>query len=487
MLRSQDFAAAKALLTQLAARAPKIAQIWSMLGFVHASEKDYSNALNFYYRSYLIDPANVPVILSIAKLQKLLGFKETHLRTLETALRVDPHDKAALQLYGEGKADEEDPEAAAAAFAAILSTAPDDLNALYGLAFAYENMGHSGTAAELYGKIITSQRGNPDKSAAFGAACKIASFPHEHIVQPTELMHLLDLASNSSRRIKVTFARAAIHVRAGNTQEAWNQLLVANREMQNEELAGKALAEKASVLSQVRILMAKPETAELSEKDRRHPRPVFILGPSRSGKTLLEGMLAADQSVRKSYEADIVDKCLGQLAQELALTEPLVAWRIPDRLTTPLSGIFEAELKRVAGAKRVVTNTNPSYIENVGLLSSISEDALFIFVSRNKQDQAFRIFEKLYGSGNSYAYDLNHILSYINMYSELQDQWTRVLPSRCLSVTYEALVTGQTEVFRRISDFTGVEFRPDSIDIHSDAGCSVPYRKKMDSLLRANG
>jgi tetratricopeptide (TPR) repeat protein len=486
-LRAQDFAAAKALLTKLSARAPKIAQIWSMLGYVHASEKDYSKALNFYYQSYLIDPANVPVILSIAKLQKLLGFKEAHLRTLETALKADPHDKAALQMYGEGLAEEENPEAAAAAFTAILNRAPDDLNALYGLAFAHENMGNSGTAAELYGKIIISQRANADKSAALGAACKIASFPHEYIVPSAELAPLLDLAFTSSRRIKVMFARAAIHVRAGPPQEAWEQLLLANEAMQSEELAGKALAEKASVLSHARNLRRETRAAQPRQAMTANPRPVFILGPSRSGKSLLEKMLGTNDWVRKSYEADIVDRCLSQLAQELALTEPLIAWRIPDWLKTPLSGIFGSELKRVADGKRFVTNTNPSYIENVGLLSSISEDALFIFVSRNKQDQAFRIFEKLYGSGNSYAYDMKSIFSYIDVYTELASQWTRLFPSRCLSVTYEALVTGDTEEYRRVAEFVGVEFESRSIDIHSDAGCSLPFLEKIERLLRTSG
>jgi len=486
-LRAQDFAAAKALLTTLSARAPRIAQIWSMLGYVHASEKDYSKALNFYYQSYLIDPENVPVILSIAKLQKLLGFKEAHLRTLETALKADPHDKSALQLYGEGKAEEEDPEAAAAAFSAILRTAPDDLNALYGLAFAHENMGDNGAAADLYGKIITSQRGNEDKSAALGAACKIASFPHQHIVHTEELEHLLDLAFNSSRRIKVMFARAAIHVRAGATHEAWEQLLLANKAMRSEELAGKALAEKASVLSHVRNLARQSEAAQDRQAIGGYPRPVFILGPSRSGKSLLEKMLAADVSVRRSYEADIVDKCLSQLAQELALTEPLTAWRLPERLKKPLSGIFGSELKRVAGGRRFVTNPNPSYIENVGLLSSISEDALFIFVSRNKQDQAFRIFEKLYARGNSYAYDMNSIFSYIDMYTELASQWTRLFPSRCLSVTYEALVTGDAEEIRRVAEFAGMEFTSRSIEIHSDAGCSVPFQEEIERLLSTSG
>lgn len=211
------------------------------------------------------------------------------------------------------------------------------------------------------------------------------------------------------------------------------------------------------------------------------PLTLFILGPSRSGKTTLERLVASIAGVRRGHESRLVERATmrtSQLAGLLTIQNPA---DLPPALDDRLRDAFTEEVLAHAGGARIVTDTYPAMIPYVGRVAATLPSVRFVFVGRDPYDAALRILMRQYRAGNHYAYDVATIFDYLNWYRAMAQVWREKLPGISLDLAYEDMVSEPALALAKVARLCGAEM-PTELPAGpgDDRGCADPYRTMMD-------
>ena len=77
------------------------------------------------------------------------------------------------------------------------------------------------------------------------------------------------------------------------------------------------------------------------------------------------------------------------------------------------------------------------------------------------------IFKQKFGSGNEYAYSLEEVGEYYNLYVDLIAHWESVLPNKLYKVKYEELTFNQEKISREMIEFCDLEWEEGCMSFHS--------------------
>jgi len=193
--------------------------------------------------------------------------------------------------------------------------------------------------------------------------------------------------------------------------------------------------------------------------------PVFNVGLPRSGKTLVEQILAGHSQVYGTGELHFTWDSFQALAtpREAAGvpfvdvsrweydTVALVARRHLDRLQA---------LDPAAGR---IVDTGPENYLWLGLIAMLFPRARIIHCRRDPRDVAVACWMMNFRRIR-WACDVDHLASRIGAYQRLMDHWRQVLPVPMLEVDYEETVTNLERTARRLVAWCGLEWEPACLD-----------------------
>jgi tetratricopeptide (TPR) repeat protein len=199
------------------------------------------------------------------------------------------------------------------------------------------------------------------------------------------------------------------------------------------------------------------------------PRPVFIVGMSRSGTTLVEQILASHPQVEGAGEINTLRNCLrlelppGK--DDYALPRQLAA--LPVDALRRAGGRYTQALDRYSQAGRV-TNKLPGNMALVGMIHLLFPHARIIHVQREPLDTCLSCFTMLFTHGHAFSYELSELGRFYRMYAALMEGWRKLLPpGRMLEVRYEELVADFDAEARRLVSHCGLPWDDACLDFHS--------------------
>ena len=190
----------------------------------------------------------------------------------------------------------------------------------------------------------------------------------------------------------------------------------------------------------------------LPKLDENRLTKLFIIGPSKSGKSSVEHILSESSSVKTLHEtikhSELIENTgLAKSSNEL-IFETL---------------FYQSETKLFNQGYKVLTSTNPGNIFYSDYLIDIVPNAYFVFVKRDFRDVSPEIFTSEYNSGNLYSYDANEISKYLDVYYRACDTLALKVPNRCLSVSFEDIIQAPENLVDQISGLIGSNLQVGSL------------------------
>lgn len=249
------------------------------------------------------------------------------------------------------------------------------------------------------------------------------------------------------------FALGKAHDEVGNYDEAFSFYERGNVLMAKSAIVGRA--GHHDLITSIKKTFAKPAAPDRTGETEPDIAPVFIVGLSRSGKTLVESLLARHDSVRAG----------GESAQwVISLDEVVRGNEIPEQLPGAVCLLDEVQkqkaatgfMKKISAAKdyeRYVVNTSPENYLYVGMILESMPWAKVIHCRRDAVDTALSIFFSRYEQGHSHAYDVGDIASYMADYMDLMAHWEHEYGDRVLSLQYEDLTKSPEETCEKVYQF----------------------------------
>jgi tetratricopeptide (TPR) repeat protein len=450
------------------------------LGLVHLDKGDHQRALDCLVRAAMHDPQNWGTLTALSAVYLRLNATEMAAQTLERARAANPEDVSVLLTLGEIYTEEREYELARDVFRQALALEADLAPAAMGLATACAYLGQFAEAAQaLEGMIDRGQR-------SLDVLVALAGLPAA-VVKVDLLSELDKIAGDHEGYDKAefesfaAFVRAAALDRAGRAAEAWQHVVSANLAISlstREELRERTDRERASLARHQRPVRAVADAGPAGS-----PISLFILGPSRSGKTTMEQLVSTLDGVKRGYENPSVDNAVRRAFQTAALLVGRLE-NLPAEFHPLCCDFYLKDISRRAGSARVFTNTNPGRIHDATLVASAFPNTRFIFLKRNVEDNVLRIFMRRYASGNVYSYDLKAARDHVVWYHQMIDLLAQKLPNIVRVIQYEDMVVDPAAALRTAADLCGLPMPQRPLPpLGDDRGCSEPYRELIAAEL----
>jgi hypothetical protein len=276
------------------------------------------------------------------------------------------------------------------------------------------------------------------------------------------------------------FLRATALEKAGRHAEAWKHLGPANRAMflANQSEFGELTGRQRANLARLRESQAKAEC------DDESPISLFILGPSRSGKTTLEKLVSTLGDVKRGFENLILRNVTLRACESAGLPPDISFENLPASLHPLCREIYRNELIQRIGNAKVFTNTNPGHIHYADLIAAVFPKVRFLLVKRDVEDNALRIYMRKYDAGHLYSYDLQAARDHIVWYHQMMDLLAEKFAEIARVIHYEEMVANPPTTLRIAADLCGLSIRNSILPaLGDDRGCAAPYRSFMATAL----
>jgi tetratricopeptide (TPR) repeat protein len=473
---------ARAICEQLVGRYPDYFGALHTLGLICADQNQFPQALGYLVRAAMLRPRSWRTLTALSGVYLALDAREMAAHTLERASLIRPEDPSILVTLGEIYRDEREYELARDAYAKAFALDPRLETAALGLSNCCAHLGQYAETAKILESLIKSG------SRSLSALSEFNQLPSAFVT--IDVLSELSKIKPDWKGDKAEFENSLAFIRAaalhdlGRHTEAWDHLVSANRTMHvASHLEARQLKETEQA-NLAQLIEKRVKALGDSGADTR-TISLFILGPSRSGKTSMEALVATLDGVKRGYENPSVENAIRGAFQSAGLLTSLMFEILPPAFDALCRDIYlDEELGRRAGPAKVFTNTHPSRIHDAARIAAAFPRVRFIFVKRNLEDNLLRIYMRKYTRGNSYAYDLKSARDHITWYHQMIDALTEKFPDIVRVVQYEEMVADPAATLRVAAELCGLPMTDKPLpEIGDDRGCAAPYRGLMAAVL----
>lgn len=390
-------------------------------------------------------------------------------------------DCAMLDLIAQCYFGLERPERGIEVLEAIVTTWPDSISAWGKLGARRLQNGNIAEAAEAFEKILSFQ---PNSVMAL-TTLYIASPYDWNSRYATRLRKLLAKGKVSQHEKRNTLsALGKISSAEGRANVAFSYFKAAK-----DETPGRYNADAVTAHIAGQCQHFDPSHLPQIECDTNIAKPVFIVGPPRSGTTLVENMLNAHKGVSTIGESPVLmqvrstfrDHRSQEITQHQDEALPSDQHQEKDwhwcRNTSPeqaMAGrkayLAHHPLQNGASKPEIIINKLPQNHFEMGFARMILPDARFIFMMRHPLDVGLSLFCTNFHAGHFYSKKLAWIGHYIRASYESLDDYIPKLGSRLHLQSYRQLVEDPEEQMKALLKHVGLEWDPNCLTPQNSKG-----------------
>ncbi len=474
--------------------------------FAHHRDGRFAEAIALYRQILSIKPDLSDIYNNFGHALAALGKDEPAILAFECAVALKPDNPEALCNWGLALAELGRFDEADARYRQALAVNPAFAGAYNNIGLLLKARGRLPEAATAFERAIGLELRNPsyyDNLAAvrpFTAAdpyfTALEALANEQPGRP------------AADQIHLHFALAKAYEQIGRPQDAFRHLLDGNalkrREMIYDETATLREMDRVRELISGEFIQARQGSGEPSRL------PIFIVGMTRSGTTLIEQTLASHPLIFGAGELDVLNQVAGSVRGTLPGGPPFpdMMLRMSAEQFRALGAQYVAKISERAPRAARITDKMTSNFLFAGLIHLALPNATIIHAVRNPVDTCVSCFATHFTKGHAHTYDLAELGRYYRHYRSLMAHWDAVLPSgRILQVRYEDLIADVEGTARRIVSHCGLPWHDRCLDFYrterpvrtasavqvrkpiyeSSVGRAHKYAAFLDPLLRELG
>lgn len=314
---------------------------------------------------------------------------------------------------------------------------------------------------------------NPDSLDCYAALLHLVPLAPDGPEAARILARALDQRRGDAARARALFLLGQLQVEAGRDRTGFVYYAAGN------ELTLDTLEErKREYRVPQRLLRMDRKTFAAAARSMPPCNALVVTGLPRSGKSLVEGLLAEHPAVVAGGEfaglrRAVADAPPGELPARLSAAaasrqSPFVAAYREHPLG---AGLFGAADDGAAGdgnsppgspdgGSRWLVDSSPANLPRLGYFGLLHPDVPVVLCRRRAADLGLALYFKKFRSGHGYSYDLAAAGRAIARAERLIDHWQAVLPNPVLVVDYEELVTEPARMRERLFAHLGLSAPP---------------------------
>ena len=211
-----------------------------------------------------------------------------------------------------------------------------------------------------------------------------------------------------------------------------------------------------------------------ADVDSARPRPIFVLGMSRSGTTLIEQVISRHSNVTGMGELPCIEMVIARLEKDYGERRVY-----PDHFLHLEKSMLDNEAKAyldwVARLNDLdtghFTDKMPFNFAHIWLIRSLFPDAAIIHCHRHPLDVILSNYFQWFGSDINYVYDLEILARFYVCYHRTMDHWQRIFSGpfsgKFHRVQYEDFIEDREQQTRLLIEGAGLKWDETCLDFRS--------------------
>lgn len=369
-------------------------------------------------------------------------------------LQIDPDHRLGLLILATLQQDKRDWLSAEQTMRRLVQLQPSEPESHYRLGDLLSRQGRHGEAEDAFRAALAI---NPKLVKAHCGLSRVHPFSPGDPELGAMQKCLADPKLSIKERVLLNFGLGWGHDRIGAFADAFGYLSEANRLQANIN----PFDEKSHLryLSRIRAGYGQPDPRPRLSVTALTSVPVFIIGPSRSGKTLYESLLARDKRVLPLGEGKEFLMAMDEVIERHHLQDsfPECLGRLTSEQLHELGSAYRHRISAIDPTAKYSVNTLPGHYKFVGLILDALPEARVIYSRRGTLDTCLRIYSTNYKHPHSYSHDQVTLARYYAAYWHLLEFWRGKYGERILQMNYEDLVADPTVAIDEMLDIIGMD------------------------------
>ena len=188
--------------------------------------------------------------------------------------------------------------------------------------------------------------------------------------------------------------------------------------------------------------------------------PIFIVGMYRSGTTLVEQILSSHPKVFGGGETSVLTQAINKFLNPNLQNDFLNSLdKFDAKKFFDVGNAYISAARNFQPNYEHITDKQPSNFVWLGFIKLVLPKAKIIHCTRNPMDNCVSIYKNYFQfSENPYAYNLNELGQYYNLYKDLMKFWHSVMPNCIYDISYENLVSNQKNETKKLLNACNLEW-----------------------------
>jgi tetratricopeptide (TPR) repeat protein len=387
-----------------------------------------------------------------------LGQFDAAITSYKQAIKIKPDLAEAYYNIGNILQDKSDLEAAINSYKKAIKIKPDYAEAYNNIGVLLSDKGDLEASIESYKQAIKIK---PYFAEAHRHLSSVTEYeePTQHVVQMQNLHQ--DKSITEEQRCHLSFALAKVFEDLNDLDKSFSYLVIGNTLRKNQldydikkdiKLFG-LLKNTYPILKNLAL-----QTLEMSSDIK----PIFILGMSRSGTSLVEQIVSAHSKITGAGELNYIAQFGASYAEGLTRfnSEALLDFRMR----------YLGALEKHSNGRSIVTDKMPNNFKYIGLVLSAFPEAKIIHVTRNPAATCWSNYKHYFSTkGLGHCYELKDLVTYYQLYQELMQFWQEQFGSLIYNLNYDNLTLNQEKETRALLQYLGLQW---------EEGCLYPQNNK---------
>ncbi|MCG8378060.1 MAG: sulfotransferase [Proteobacteria bacterium] len=477
--KSGDYACAYDFYAQALRINPDHALLNNLLGMLARQQGKYIASEIYFKKAVQAEPDNQDFLFNLAlinfELEKYVISENLVIRSLH----ITPDNADFFNLLGKIYLKTSNPDKALGAFFAALKVNPGHEKSLYSIANVYRQSYEPDKAEKYFRKLLDLNPAHINSLYKLSCLCRLDNVEHKETIE--KLIHQ-DL-DNIISRSRLFLTKGHLLHNEKEYRSAFKFFQKAKRLM----TARETVYNKKIYEQHLEFIVQDDERHDHAEYINDCPGPCMILGPSMSGKSLVEHLLNKSTDVVPGYENQVMFKTAGVM--NARTNGNFDARIIQEDYRREIREFYFRFHENLFQDNQFTTSTRPKDIFLLlPFLNAIPEMRL-ICCFRDPLDTAMMMYMRDYESGNNYHTELNNCLHYIYHYHQTMHSLQKRFPRQVLPIRYETLVTNTRDTLQKIADFCNTDLKHEcETRIHDRyLGISRHYLPELSELPNQPG
>ena len=453
---------------------PNIVFVYNILGLVLAELKKFDEAISCFERGLKINPENIDNALIYNNLGSIYFHRDNFFEAelcFKKSLEVNVKNLEAMNNLGNLYIKLSNYKDGIDRYKKAISINPNFFPSHYNLGIANKNIGNFDEAKIHLEKTINIKK---DFFSAHRSLSEIIKYEKDnnHLKVLNEIYYNNKIPKE--KKIEIVFSLAKANNDLKDFGKAFQYYKEANDLRKKQVIFSKEEVEYE--FNSIKKIFNKDFVNKMNIKNS-DSSIIFIIGMPRSGTTLVEQILSSHSEVYGGDE-------LNTLPELIEKNFPQIN-NFSNTSGEDLAIIFHeylSHLKKISKNSKVITDKLPINFKWIGLIKSIYPNCKVINCKRNSKDTCFSIFKNYFTNRKlNFAYNLNDIVYFYNLYSKLMLHWNKEFPGFVTNIVYENLVNNPISEIKNLVK---------SVDLKWDEKClkfyenSRPIKTASDTQAR---